>query len=321
MATTQHDTAAIRCAVCAGSAGPALMRVRDRRHGIAGEYDLVRCTGCGQVRTAPWPADLASAYPPGDYMNHTARTDPASRLFMRVMERTATQPRTRAARAALALVPAADLGGPLPAGARVLDVGCGTGHAVAAMRAAGLDAHGIEPDPESVRIANEAGLDTVTLGTLDEDGPAAGQRWDVVRFWHTLEHTPTPLQALARARQALVPGGRVVVGVPNFGGAGRRVFRGRWDGLEIPRHLHHFERASLTGLLQRAGLVVDRARTVAILGVTAGSLDGATRRGTTQRSGPLWSALQLAAHPLELGLGAVGAGDALLVHAHRPRED
>lgn len=308
----------VHCAVCAGEVGTPLLRARDRRHGVPGDYALVRCRGCGLVRTAPWPADLAAAYPPGEYMNHTERTDPASRLFMRVMERTATRPRTRASRAALALVPAADLGAPLAPGARVLDVGCGTGHAVAAMRAAGLDAHGIEPDPASVAIANRAGLDTVSLGTLDEVEPAPQERWDLVRFWHTLEHTPTPHVALARARAALVPGGRVVVGVPNFGSLNRRLFRGRWDGLEIPRHLHHFERASLGALFQGAGLRVDRVRTVPILGVTAGSLDAATRRGTVQRGGPLWSALQLAAHPLELAVAAAGAGDALLVHAHRP---
>ncbi|MEQ9336632.1 MAG: hypothetical protein RJQ03_05535, partial [Miltoncostaeaceae bacterium] len=115
-----------RCAVCGGASGPTLLRARDRRHGVGGEHALVRCRDCGLVRTAPWPEDLASAYPPGEYMNHTARTDPASRLFMRVMERTATRPRTRGSRAALALVPAADLGAPLRPGARVLDVGCGT---------------------------------------------------------------------------------------------------------------------------------------------------------------------------------------------------
>jgi SAM-dependent methyltransferase len=211
-------------------------------------------------------------------------------------------------------VPAAELGGVLPRGARVLDVGAGSGHAVAALRAAGLDAHGIEPSARAVTAARVAGVDTVFQGRFEEAElePVA---WDVIRFWHTLEHLERPVEALRRARAALSPGGRVVVGVPNFGGAGRRLFGAAWDGLELPRHLHHFTPRTLARAFGVAGLTVTSMRTAPIMGVLAGSIDARTRRGDVQRPAADRTAIRLVLYPLEWAFAALGAGDGIVAVA------
>ncbi len=220
-------------------------------------------------------------------------------------------------------MPAARLPVPLHRGARVLDVGCGSGHGVAALRAAGVDAHGLEPDEGAVALARRAGLDTVTVGTLDDTGLEPGA-WDLVRFWHTLEHTPSPSRTLEHALHGLRPGGHVVIGVPNIDAAGRIAFGSDWDGLELPRHLHHFTRASLGRMLGHVGFEGVSVRSVAVMGVLTGSIDARTRRGAHQRRGRGWTLAAVALHPVELLLAAVGRGDGLVAvgragdHRRRP---
>ena len=141
---------------------------------------------------------------------------------------------------------------------RVLEVGCATGKIALALAAArGWQVAGIEPAPAAAERARAAGLETHT-GTLDDYAGPAG--FDAVLFVHVLEHLPDPLAALARARELLAPGGRLVVALPNAEAFERRLFAGAWDGWDLPRHVHHFGPASLCALLARAGFAPGRVR-------------------------------------------------------------
>lgn len=306
-----------RCDVCGSTSSRPVLFATDRRHATGGRFAVHQCSACGLGTTVPRPPQTSDHYPAGEYMNHAERADLASRVFAAVARGTVTGGWPRAAaRLARLAVPAADLGGPLAEGARVLDVGCGSGHAVAALRAAGLDAHGVEPDPGAVAVARAAGLTTVTEGTLDDAGAAEGS-WDAVRFWHTLEHVPSPSAALRRAHALLVPGGRVVIGVPNFGGLGRAAFGPDWDGLEVPRHLHHFTRSSLSRALAGAGFATIRVRSAPVMGVLGGSIDARTRGGDRQRPLASSAPVQLALHPIEILMAVAGGGDGLIALARR----
>src|SRR5262245_55858109 len=48
-----------------------VLRAGDRLYGLLGEFDLVRCRGCGLMRTnpRPTPSAMAARYP-GDYAPH-----------------------------------------------------------------------------------------------------------------------------------------------------------------------------------------------------------------------------------------------------------
>jgi 2-polyprenyl-3-methyl-5-hydroxy-6-metoxy-1,4-benzoquinol methylase len=255
------------------------------------------------------------AWYPDAYQQHTAQTL-TGRVVEAAIRRTATRPLTDAPRrVATAVVPDADMGGPLSPGMRVLDVGAGNGAAVRALRAAGVDAHGIEPEERAVAAAQAAGVRTVSVGTL-EANPLEGERWDVVRMNQVLEHVPDPVDALRRVRELLAPGGRAVIGVPNFGSLGRRVFGASWDGLELPRHLHHFTRFSLGLALAEADLEASSMRTVALFGVLPASIDAATAGGRRQRGWGRSVPLRAVLYPLELAIAAAGGGDGLIAVAH-----
>ena len=137
-----------------------------------------------------------------------------------------------------------------------------------------------------------------------------------MRLYQTLEHMPDPVDALSRARELLAPGGRVVIGVPNFGALDRRLFGASWDGLELPRHLYHFTRASLRNVLTTAGLATDSIRTVALFGLLPASLDARTAGGERQRGWGRSVPLRAALYPIELLTAAGGGGDGLIAVAH-----
>jgi SAM-dependent methyltransferase len=256
------------CPVCGGPDRIVLYdELRDRVSGAPGEWTLKRCS-CGAGYLDPRPTDAAlplvyeSCYPrdpspdraPGfaararravrnGYLNARCgyRVAPATRLGTLLV---APFPRQRR-RARLTV---RDL--PFPGGeARLLDVGCGSGAFLLALRETGWDVEGLEPDPRAAAIARACGL-VVHEGTLAN---TALGRYDAVTLNHVLEHLPDPTAALRRCHEALHPGGLLWIAVPNLDSRGHRAYGRDWLGLDAPRHLVHFTASSLRHALQAAG--------------------------------------------------------------------
>lgn len=150
----------------------------------------------------------------------------------------------------------------VPRGARVLDVGCGTG-SVSEIVAERCDARltGIEPDPHRVAAARRRGLDVVE-GFLTEEFFAYHGRFDAILFVDVLEHLASPGVLLRAVRAGLNPGGRIVVSVPNIAhwSVRRRLLAGRFDydrfGIMDATHLRWFTRRTLGLLFERTGFTV-----------------------------------------------------------------
>lgn len=82
--------------------------------------------------------------------------------------------------------------------------------------------------------------------------------WAAVIFWHSLEHLRQPAAALSHAARLLVPGGLLVVAVPNAASLQARAFGDRWFALDLPRHLVHLSPAPLVSKIEALGLRVVR---------------------------------------------------------------
>ncbi|NEW77634.1 methyltransferase domain-containing protein [Streptomyces rhizosphaericus] len=96
-------------------------------------------------------------------------------------------------------------------GARVVDVGCGAGRAVAELAGRGARVTGVDADERMVAVARErwpgADIRVADVGRLPfGDATVHGYRADKV-----LHELPDPAGALAEARRVLAPGGRVVL--------------------------------------------------------------------------------------------------------------
>jgi SAM-dependent methyltransferase len=223
-----------------------------------------------------------------------------------------------------------------PPPARLLDVGAGRGRFVLAARAAGYDASGIEPSARGAQAGQAAGAPveqvTIEAATM-RSGPL-----DAVTLWHVLEHLDDPRSALERIAGWLVPGGALLVGVPNLASLQARLGGERWYHLDVPRHRTHFTAQGLERLLGRAGFSVLRTHHVLLEHNPFGMWQSLLSLLTThpsyvynllKRNAPLRSAdltISLAAVPLapaaaalELAAGLSGRGGTIAVLAARNR--
>lgn len=157
----------------------------------------------------------------------------------------------------------------IPTGARVLEVGCGTGSLSQLVReTCRADVVGIEPDPARAQRAAARGLkvhvDLLTRELIREIGS-----FDVVLFADVLEHLSNPHAMLLLSREALRAGGAVIVSVPNVAHWSVRVdillgrFRYQPYGIMDATHLRWFTLDTLNALIASSGFKVTSSRATA----------------------------------------------------------
>jgi ubiquinone/menaquinone biosynthesis C-methylase UbiE len=149
-------------------------------------------------------------------------------------------------------------------GDRVLDLGCGAGRFVAALRDAGTEPVGVELAEAALERArrNVPGAD---LRLVQPDGslPLDHASVDLVWCSEVLEHVADTAHALLEVRRVLRPGGRLLVTVPFHGRVkGALIALARFDAHFDPlgQHLRFYTRSSLTGTLRSSGFEDVRVR-------------------------------------------------------------
>jgi len=142
---------------------------------------------------------------------------------------------------------------PASAGARLLEIGCGSGVFLARMRNLGWKVSGIDPDPAAVSWAQRVHHLDVTCGTWEQMRFPADS-FDVITMNHVIEHVHDPVGLLTECQRMLRPGGNLVLTTPNADSWGHRMFAGDWRGLEPPRHFMIFSTRNLEECTRRSNL-------------------------------------------------------------------
>jgi 2-polyprenyl-3-methyl-5-hydroxy-6-metoxy-1,4-benzoquinol methylase len=135
----------------------------------------------------------------------------------------------------------------------ILEVGCGSGHALTHFRAHGWRVRGIDP----WRSVTEAGRKyyglTIETGRIDATNTIAPESQDIVMAIDVLQFTAEPRYFLRACFTTLKSGGMLYLTVPNFDSAASR--REGWDWhYFIPRsYLSYFTKSTLTRLAELVG--------------------------------------------------------------------
>ena len=128
----------------------------------------------------------------------------------------------------------------------LLDIGCGDGSFLLAAQKCGWQVMGTELNPKAAR---QSGLDVVT----DICEIPSSLVFDCITLWHSLEHLSDPLTTLKAIRSRLSPTGILLIAVPDIDGIQAKMFGRKWFHLDVPRHLYHYSKTSLSALLQATG--------------------------------------------------------------------
>lgn len=222
---------AFSCWHCGSLRSRKLFPARDRLCRRPGEFWIVRCRSCGLLLTWPVPDNLGEYYPAEDYGPH----------------RDAPLPREPHGWGNDGWVLPL-----LPAGSRILELGCGRGDFLRIALRRGWRAEGVETAPAAAERARRTGAPIHERPLEQTDLPDAS--FDAVFAWMVLEHLEDPGRTLREIRRILRPGGRFLFSVPDAGSWEFSLFGPRWYSLECPRHLTHFDRGRLDALLRRSGL-------------------------------------------------------------------
>ena len=136
-------------------------------------------------------------------------------------------------------------------GARLLDVGCGSGAFLMLARAAGWLVQGVDFDPVAVQGARQQGLE-VHHGGL-EQLTHQQESYDWITCSHVIEHVHEPVQWLRGMYALLRPGGTLWLQTPNIDSWGYREFGADWRALDPPRHLSITQVDGLCDTLRKVG--------------------------------------------------------------------
>jgi ubiquinone/menaquinone biosynthesis C-methylase UbiE len=154
----------------------------------------------------------------------------------------------------------------MPAGARVLDVGCGPGNLARMLVGSAKSIVGVDRDRNSLELARPF-CSAVYLVDLESDGfetALEGQEFDAIIFADVLEHLRNADALLSSAKKYLAPGGIVFASIPNIAHGAIRLalLRGEFTyqklGILDDTHVKFYTRASIESLFVRSGYEIEK---------------------------------------------------------------
>ncbi|RXZ31865.1 class I SAM-dependent methyltransferase [Sphingomonas desiccabilis] len=134
----------------------------------------------------------------------------------------------------------------LPKDARVLEIGCGTGHNLPMLAAFG-DVDAIEIDAAAREIASARLGKPVGEAPLPELTGVPEASYDLIAVLDVVEHIEDDVAALAGMARRLKPGGKILVTVP--------AHQWMWSAHDVVNHHHRrYSKATMAKAIADAGL-------------------------------------------------------------------
>jgi 2-polyprenyl-3-methyl-5-hydroxy-6-metoxy-1,4-benzoquinol methylase len=134
----------------------------------------------------------------------------------------------------------------------ILDIGSGTGTFVQAMKQAGWEAKGLEPDVSARELAKK--VHDLELSGMEEFLKLPVRGFDAITLWHVLEHVDDLSAYMQQLEKLLKENGKLIIAVPNYTSKDAEIYKEYWAAYDLPRHLYHFSPHSMEMLIKKNGL-------------------------------------------------------------------
>lgn len=131
----------------------------------------------------------------------------------------------------------------LPADARILEIGAGTGGNLQMLSSFGqVSAFEMDATARSIALEKTGGRFDIRAGRCPADIPFPGEKFDLVCLFDVLEHIEQDVETLMAIQKLLAAGGRILITVPAY----------RWLWSAHDTFLHHKRRYSAGELRTKA---------------------------------------------------------------------
>lgn len=211
----------------------------------AEKFAVMDCKECGHLFTSPQPPveNISKYYQSDSYLSHSEK--PAS-LIAKLYDwvrwinlRTKFNQVSRNAH-----------NGP------ALDYGCGRGDFVKFAQRKGWDAFGIEQDADARSFAKQQ-----TNGNVfapEEENHSLPEKFSVITMFHVLEHLYDLPASMQKFSNWLDQDGILAIALPNPLSFDAKYYGEHWAAWDVPRHLHHFRKATIINVSKQYGLTLTK---------------------------------------------------------------
>ncbi len=196
--------------------------------------------------TTPQPKknDLYKYYQSDEYISHTDSSKTFVDKIYQSVKKIALQKKVKLVKEVL-INPTDNI--------KLLDVGCGTGEFLLYCKNSNIKVVGVEPNPKANSKAKSKVDCQIYLDILDLNNHL---KFDVITLWHVLEHIPNLNEYISKLKSLLNENGVLIIAVPNYKSYDAKYYKQFWAAYDVPRHLWHFTKKSISLLFKKVDLNV-----------------------------------------------------------------
>jgi SAM-dependent methyltransferase len=238
------------CPACHSVSYRKLFTVREHEYATTtdDEFIFVRCMDCNAWYLSPRPHEstLSIIYPPNyyAYVMDAGKQRSHKKSFMSGLIKKLFK---------LRINPLSKFV-PLNTQTRWLEVGCGDGYVLEAMRETyGVNGVGLDLSEAAAAACRRKGFEA-HASRFEDFHPSDTKKFDVVHSSHVIEHLTSPRDYMLKVYDLLKPGGICVFITPNTDTWEAKLFGKHWGGLHVPRHWTLLNHKGMNQLAEGTGL-------------------------------------------------------------------